>query len=203
MKKLGTVFLIVFVAVFVISLAKDVIIKISVEKGTELVTGLQLKMQGFSASILRQVVGIRHLRLYNPRGYPDRVMLHMPEIYLDYDLGAITKGVIHVEEMRMDMKEFTVVKNEKGELNLDSLKVVQAEKQGSAPEARDKGKAPEIQIDNLELKIGKVIYKDYSGGRTPSVREFNVNLSEKYQNITNPYSLVSLIVVKALMNTRR
>ena len=31
--------------------------------------------------------------------------------------------------------------------------------------------------------------------------EFNVNINEKYENITNPYSLVSLIVVKALMNT--
>ena len=33
------------------------------------------------------------------------------------------------------------------------------------------------------------------------MQEFNVNLDEKYENIRDPYSLVSLIVVKTLMNT--
>jgi len=106
--------------------------------------------------------------------------------------------------MRIDMKEFTVVKNEKGELNLNSLKVVQAQREGKRPQektAQEGKKAPEVQIDSLGLKIGKVIYKDYSRGGKPSVQEFNVNINEKYENITDPYSLVSLIVVKTLMNT--
>jgi hypothetical protein len=128
-------------------------------------------------------------------------MLDMPEIYVDYNLPAVFKGKVHLEEMRIDMNEFIVVKNEKGELNLNSLKVVQAQKEAEKPETKEKGKVPEIQIDNLELKIGKVVYKDYSEGGTPSVKEFNINLKEKYRNIKNPYALVSLIVVKALMNT--
>jgi hypothetical protein len=53
----------------------------------------------------------------------------------------------------------------------------------------------------IELKIGKVVYKDYSRGTEPFVQEFNVNLNERYSNITDPYKLVSLIVVKALWNT--
>jgi len=186
---------------FVLSFFKDVIIKTSVEKGVEIVTGLQMKMQSLKVGIIKTLVGIRNLRLFNPPGFKDKIMLDMPEIYIDYDLGAILKGKIHLEEMRINMNEFMVVKNEKGVLNLDSLKVVQAQQEGAKPGAKEKGKAPEIQIDSLELKIGKVIYKDYSQGGKPVVKEFPINLSEKYQNITNPYSLVSLIVVKALMNT--
>ncbi|MFH1790840.1 MAG: hypothetical protein ABH885_02515, partial [Candidatus Omnitrophota bacterium] len=54
-------------------------------------------------------------------------------------------------------------------------------------------------IDRLRLKIGKVSYKDYSARQgTPRVMEYNINLDEEYTNITNPYTLVSLIVVKAL-----
>ena len=73
--------------------------------------------------------------------------------------------------------------------------------QEKAPAEKQKGKAPGIQIDTLELKIGKVVYKDYSGGGEPSVKEFNIGIDEKFQNIDDPNKVVSLIVVKALMNT--
>ena len=69
------------------------------------------------------------------------------------------------------------------------------------PAEKAAGKAAEIQIDSLKLRIGKVIYKDYSKGGVPDVKEFDLNLNESYSNINNPYAVVSLIVVKALMNT--
>jgi len=123
----------------------------------------------------------------------------MPEIYVDYDLPAIFKGKVHLEEMRLNMNEFVVVKNEKGELNLDALKVVQAQKEGKKPEAKAKegGKIPEIQIDTLKLKVGKVVYKDYSGGGNPTVREFKVNLDEELANLIlfeQAYSAAARIV---------
>ena len=201
MKKILTIVIGVIAILLVLSFTKDILIKASVEKGVELVTGLPLKMRSLNVGIINTVVGIKNLKLFNPAGYEDRVMLEMPEIYVDYNLPAILKGKVHLEEMRINMKEFTVVKNKEGELNLDSLKVVQAQKEGKEPQEKEAGKVPEMQIDSLELKIGKVIFKDYSRGGAPSVQEFEVNLNERYENITNPYSLVSLIVVKTLMNT--
>lgn len=201
MKKLIFIVVGILVIAVVLSFAKNIIVKSSIEKGVEVVTGLRLNMRSLNVDIIKTLVGIRDLKLFNPKGYEDRIMLDMPEIYVNYDLPAIIKGKVHLKEMRINLKEFTVVKNEKGELNLDSLKVVQAQKEGKKPEEKEKGKAPEMQIDSLELKIGKVIYKDYSKGGTPSIKEFNINLDERYENITNPYSLVSLIVVRALMGT--
>lgn len=201
MKKILTVLIVVLVALFALSIVKDVVIKTSVEKVTELVTGLKLSIGGFRAGIVNTLIDIKNLKLFNPSGYKDAAMLEMPEIYVKYDLPAIFQKKIHLPELRIDMKEFTVVKNEKGELNLDSLKAVQAQKGRSTSPGKKGGKLPELAIDNFQLKIGKVIFKDYSKGAEPSVREFNINLDEKYTNITNAYSLVSLIVVKALMNT--
>ena len=199
MKKALLVTLVVIVTlVLALVIAKDVIIKTSIEKGVELVTGLKLTMQTMKVGIIKQVVDIKGLNLHNPESFKDRTMIDMPSIYVDYDLGAIFQNKIHMQNMKIDLKEFYVIKNEKGELNIDSLKVVQAQKEGK--KAQEK-KAPQIQIDTLELKIGKVIYKDYSKGATPMVQEFDINLNEKYTNITSPYTLVSLIVVKALYNT--
>ncbi|MDD4183577.1 MAG: hypothetical protein PHT53_07150, partial [Candidatus Omnitrophica bacterium] len=187
---------------FVLLLAKDLIIKTSVEKGVEIVTGLKLDIGSLNVGIFKPVTDIKNLRLFNPAGFPDKTMIDMPEIYVRYDLPAIIGGNIHLPEVRLGLREFVVVKNSKGELNLDALKNVQAQKKGESKAAeKPAGKAPKIKIDKLALNIGKVIYKDYSKGSTPSVKEFNINLNEVYTNIDDPYKLASLIVVKALIGT--
>lgn len=201
MKKPVKILIGVLITLIVLSFVKDIAIKISVEKGVQLVTGLPLKMSGFRIGIARTLVGIRGLRLFNPNGYPDKIMLSMPEIYVDYNLTPIFKGKVHLQEMRIDMKELAVIKNRDGNVNLDSLKVVQAQKKKKKPQTKGKGGMPDIQIDKLRLKIGKVVYKDYSRGGSPSVQEFDVGVDESYENIKDPYSLVSLILIKSLAGT--
>jgi hypothetical protein len=179
---------------------KDQIIKFSIEKGVEVVTGLKMNIRSLNVGIFHSAVRIKGLRIFNPPQFKDRVMMDMPEIYVDYDLPAIFGGNVHLKELRLNLKELIVVKNAKGELNLNSLKVVKAKNDGVKPEAEG-GKAPNMQIDSLDLKIGRAVYKDYTASPSPSVKEFNVNIDEHYANITNPYAVVSIIVVKALANT--
>ncbi len=201
MKRYLTIIVAVVAVVFIAAFVKDIIIKTSVEKGIELVTGLKLNIGGFSVGILKPIVDIKNLKLLNPPEFPDRTMVDMPEIYVKYDLPAIIGGKIHLPEVRLALKEFVVVKNANGKLNLDALRTVRAEKEGRATFQKAPGKAPEIKIDVLKLSIGKAVYKDYSKGGAPDVKEFNINLNESYTNVDNPYALVSLIVVKALTNT--
>lgn len=201
MKKIIATVLIVVVVVIGLLVVKDLVIKVSVEKGVALVTGLRLTIGSLKADIFGTLVDIRNMKLYNPSGYPDKIMMDMPKIYVNYDLPSMFRNVMHFEEIAIDLKEFIVVKNRNGELNLNSLKVVQAEKQGRKPQDKEKKKAPGIQIDMLKLKIGRVLYKDYSQGGAPSVKEFNININERYSDIRDPYTLVSLIVVKSMMNT--
>ncbi|MFC1570657.1 hypothetical protein ACFL4E_02625 [Candidatus Omnitrophota bacterium] len=206
MKKIISIILIVVLAVIIVlAVGKNTVARVSIEKGVELVTGLPLKMKSLNIGIINTLIGIDDLKLYNPPGYKDKVMLDMPEIYVNYDLGAILGGKIHLEEVRIDLKEFVVVKNAAGEVNLNSLKTVQDQKktkEAAPAEPKKEGKAPEFQIDTLQLKIGKVVYKDYSGGKTtPTIKEFPINIDERFENINDPNKLVALILVKALMGT--
>lgn len=201
MRKFLIILAVLIAALLAASFVKNTIIGASIEKGVELVTGLKLKIGSINVGILRSIIDIRNIRLANPAGYPDRIMMDMPEIYVDYDLPAIFGGKVHLREMRLALKELVVVKNKNGELNLNALRMVQAEKAGKSPYQTAPGKPPEIRIDRLKLNIGKAIYKDYSRGGEPYVREFNVNLNESYSDVDNPYTLASLIVVKALANT--
>ena len=201
MKKWMVVAVGVLVALLVLGAAKDLIIKVAVESGTQAVTGLKLGIGTFRVGIINTLVDIRNLRIFNPAGFKDRIMLDMPEIYVDYELIPVFAGKIHLKDVRINMKKFVVVKNSDGKLNLDSLRVVQAQKSGVKPESQAGGKAPQIQIDKLRLKVGKVIYKDYSKGGEPIVTEYDVNIDEEYRDINDPYTLVSLIVVKSLAKT--
>ncbi len=200
MKKRFLIPLCVLIGLFVVLLLKDQIIKVSVEGAAEFVTGLKLHINSFRAGILTPVVSIKGLTVYNPPSFRDRVMLDMPQIYVNYDLGSILRKDTHLRQLVIDLKEFTVVKNADGRLNLNSLKVVKAQKENRSP-AAENGGVIKMRIDDLRLKIGKVIYKDYTASPAPSVREFNVNIDQRFTDIENPYTVVSLIVVKSLRNT--
>lgn len=201
MKKLAiSAFIIIgiFVAIYI---GKNTIIKIVVSTSIKAITGLGLDIEKVNMGVFNTLIDIKNLKLFNPPNFPDKLMVDMPELYIDYDLGSFFKGKIHIQRMRLNLKEFVVVRNEKRELNLDSLKMIEAGKEKKTGPEKEKEKAPEIAVDLLELKIGKAIYKDYSRGTPPRVREFNVNIDERFENITNLYALGSVIVVKALQNT--
>ncbi|MBI4116008.1 MAG: hypothetical protein HY447_05505 [Candidatus Omnitrophica bacterium] len=207
MKKILGIGLIMLIVIGGFLLARNVIAKAAVENGVRFITGLKLNMQSLDIGLAGTSLGIQDLRIFNPQGYQDKIMLDMPEIYVNYELKPFFQKRVHLEEIRVHLKEFVIVKNEKGELNLDSLKAVRSQKReaiaekSGKPKAKEKGKAPDIQIDEFKLRIEQVYYKDYSRGGKPSVKKFNINLSESYSNITDPNAIVNLIVVKALMST--
>ena len=191
----------ILVLVLGLSLVKDLLAKISVENGVRFATGLSLSIRSFHIGLLQTVVKVEELQAFNPPGFPEKVMADIPEIYVDYDLANLLKGKAHLKEMRLYLKEFIVVKNRQGKVNLKALKVAQPPNRKSAPPPKKKGKGSQMTIDRLELKIGKVIFKDYSKEGPPSTKEFNINLHERLEHITSTESLVSLVIMKALMHT--
>jgi hypothetical protein len=186
-------------AVLILSMTKDKIVKVSVEKGIELVTGQKLSIKSLRVGLIRTFVDVKGIRFHNPGGYEDKLMMDMPAAYVDYDLSEALKNRIHIYDMRIHLKEFVVVKNAEGQLNLDALEFVREARRGK--KTKEKGKLPEIQIDKLELKIGKAVYKDYSQGEEPRVRVYEINIDERYTNIKNPEALASLIVVRSMAKT--
>ena len=202
MKKIIQFFVGILVLIGVLILGKNMIAKAAIENGVRVVTGLPLKMRDFDFSLLKSFVGIKELKLYNPAGFKDPVMMDLPEAYVNYELAPLLKGSVHIEEIRLHLREFVVVRDERGKLNVDTLRPVQTQKrQAKAPAQRPAAKAPKMQIDNLSLQIEKVIFKDYSKGTPPTIREFNLNMNERHQNIGNLNVVVSLIVMKVMMQT--
>jgi uncharacterized protein involved in outer membrane biogenesis len=198
MKKLGMIILIIVVLLVAVVFTRNIIAKNAISAGVKAMTGLNLSIGNMDVKIMKSIVSIKEMKLYNPPEFSDKLMIDMPEIYVDYDLGAFLKKQVHFERINLNLKELVVMKNEKGELNLNSLKVV---KDKQAPSTEEKAGKPEFKIDVLQLRINKVLFKDYSQGTSPKTMEFNLNIDERYENITDANKLISLIVTRALMNT--
>lgn len=183
--------------------ARGAVAKMAVSAGVKAVTGLTLEIRSLQVGVFRSRVRAQGVRLHNPDGFPDPAMADLPELYVEYDLPGFFAGRTHLRELRVDLRELNVVKDRQGRLNLDSLTAVKKAKEEKGKPAQEKkpAKPGSFQIDQLDLKVGKVIYKDYSAGGEPSVREFPVNLHERHANVNDPAALGALIVSRALFNT--
>lgn len=205
MNKAFRIIVILVVIVGILVVGKNFLVKFAVEKGVYAATGLPLKMKKLNIGLITTNIGIQDLNLYNPKGFPKEVMFRAPEIFIDYNLGAMITGKIHLEDIRLDFDQFVIVKNKEGKTNLEALipEKEKAEKREAEKKPKKKGKMPDIQIDHLSVKIGKIIYKDYSGGGEPSVKEFKINLSQEYNDVTNKNMNWHILMItnKAIMKT--
>jgi uncharacterized protein involved in outer membrane biogenesis len=196
MKKISTLLIIVVAGLLVLSIMKNGIAQSAVQGVVKKMTGLELKMKSLNLGILNTRIQANGIELRNPAGFEDPIMVDMPVLDVDYELGSLLKGAPHLQEVQLDLRQLVVVRNKDGKLNLDSLKPAGAKEADGKP-----AKALQIQIDLLRLKIGKVIYKDYSKGGAPSVQEFDLNIDERFENISNINAIVPIILTKALYNT--
>lgn len=200
MKKIFNILIILAVLIVFMTIARDLIIKKSLENIVSLTTGLKLEIGQLKVSVPKTFISIRDMNILNPEGFSDKTMLIVPEVYVDYDLLELLKKEVRLREVRVNLKEFVVVKNAKGQTNLEYVKGLGREKDKKKDDKKGSS-APDINIDKLSLKIGKVIYKDYSSGGKPAVSEYNINIDARYKNIKNPGEIIKIIVAKALMNT--
>lgn len=204
MKLLMKLVMFLVVALVFLVLARNVVVKAAVENGVRIVTGMPLSMGKLDLNFQKSFVDLEDLVVKNPSGFHDTSLVEIPKIFVAYDLPGILKGKVRLTGLEFNMKQFTVVKNEKGELNLDRLKALQGTQKAPAKTTKQEPKAPAkpipVQIDKMRLKIGKVVYVDYSSGQ-PVNKEFNINIDQTYENITDLYSVVRLIVLKAMLSS--
>lgn len=196
--KIALIVALVFVGLLV---CRNVLVKIAIEQGVRATTGVRVSIQHLHLGLTQASIDIRGLKLHNPWGYRDRVMLDAPQVAMAMRAGELFKGKIHLTSVKLHVKEFVVVKNAKGEVNINALTPVQQGRKKQTRPAKPSGKAPSIRIDALEYSIGTVVYKDYSAGGAPKVQEFPLNISRKYTNVTQPAFIVSAIIADAVART--
>lgn len=195
--------LIVAASILLLGAVKNTLIQNVLAGALSRAAHVPVKMSSVNMSFLSGSIRIKNLKVYNPRGFEDKLMLEVPQIYIVFDAGALLKKQMHFKEVDLDLKELVVVKSKDGRLNVNAVKPSEEEsRQIQQDKTKKTAQPPKLQIDKLSLSIGRVVYKDYSGGGAPAVQNFEIHMVKReYNNIHDPKVLVSLIMFEALTNT--
>jgi hypothetical protein len=202
MKKIFLIVGIVIVSLFILSVAKDFAIKSAVTIGATNVLGTPVHIDSLSLGILRQSVRIKGFKMYQPKGYPKGILLDIPKITVEYDLGALFKRKLHFPLVELDLKEAVIIKSQEGILNVDTLKVAQKPAPKKAKEKNGEKKPVKtiaMQIDVLKVNLGRVVSKGYTKDGQMYVKTFDINVKDKtYKNINSAQQLVALLLIEAM-----
>lgn len=196
MKKIVTIILALIIALAVVSLLKDEIIKSVVISSIEKSTGAKASIAGFSLSLLRQTSEIRGFKIYNPKGFAQGLLMDLPYVKVNLDAQALFKKELHLRELTIELQELDLVKNKQGQLNVDALKVSK-EPANKKEQVAQKKEMP-LTIDVLNLKIGRIVSKDYTQQGEPLVDVYDINIQKSYRNITSVNQLVLLVLTEPM-----
>ena len=203
MKKIFVVLTVIFLVFLCAIAARNSLARFALLKGVKSGLDLDMSIKKIDVGILKTYVNIEDMKICNPPGFNEKIMADLPQVYVNYQPGAFFAGQVHLNKLRLELKEFVVEKNQQGNLNVNSIKGLKNKKienQQRLPANVAAKSNLKIKIDSLELKIGTVVYKDYT--QTPAaISTYQIGIDEKYENITDVNVLVKLIVARALVNT--
>ena len=188
---------ILIIAVIVLGLAvvnRNLIVKNVLERGVARLTGQKLTVAGVAVGLKKSDVHVKELKIYNPKGYENMLLLEVPEIYIHYAPKDIIKGKIHLPQLRVNISQVNVEKDKNGVLNVDHFKIVQPDKD-KAP-AEKSGKT-DFLVDHLDFTLGTISYKDESL-LVPLNKTFNVNVSKSFRNVDSAAIIASAIIAEVV-----
>jgi len=198
MKKWQKVSIIVVIALFTLNIVKNIVAKVVVASSASHVLGARVDIDSLSIGTFKQGVRIKGLRVHNPKGFPEGVLIDIRKIGVQYSLGSILfKRKLLLPKITLDLKEMVVIRNKEGRLNVDALKVSQ-QKQQPAKKKKPAKKMPMV-INELHLNLGRVVVKDYSKAEKPVILAYDIGVKDRvHKNINGSSHLALLVMLDAM-----
>jgi len=170
--------LLLFLIFVVLAVARNFLVKTILTKGIYKNTGLDFKVGSFKLGIFLNPILIKDLKILSSSDFSNALLADIPEVYVDCNLAALIKNKVHLRELMLNIKELAIIQDKRMQLNINSLALLLPPPKGAQP--------PEIKIDRLKVKIGKVSYKNLFLGKGLTSVEFNPNIDEEFKGINNP-----------------
>jgi hypothetical protein len=187
---------------------KDALLRKFAEHRVERETGLKASIGGFHLDLGSASVRVTDFRLHNPPGFGDRLLLHMPEMFLQVDPIASTNGALRLREARLHLSELNVVKNAQGQTNIVGLQDKLSRKSHKPP-PKDHKELEFTGIGELRVNVGTVRYEDLANPALNQV--FNIGVTNEVVTTINNEKdletwavafLTRIIIQQALQKSR-
>lgn len=190
----------VVLAVILLLVFKDTILRKIAEHQIRAETGMEAKIGSFSSGLFSPVVTIENLTLYNTPEFGGTEFLVIPELHLEFDAEALAQQKVRIKLMRFNLGELDVVKNQAGQTNIVTM-MAKMPKGKLAPHGiHVGGKKFEFEsIDVLNLSLGRMRLIDLSNHNND--RDVVVNADNQvFNNVKTEgdvYSIMFLIWLRS------
>ncbi len=186
-----TLLVLIVIVAGALIIGRNEIVRNAVVYGIRQTAGLKTELGGVDIGLFKPRVQITNLKVYNPASFSGTLMFDIPEISVEYDPQGLLKGNVHLRALVITVRELDIVQDPKMNLNVNSLAIL-------APKQQSGGKAPQVTIDQLALRIDKVAYQNELLGAAVGRKEFNPNINETFSNVTDPKQVASQVMLKVL-----
>ncbi len=172
-------------------LARNPLMKFGIQKGAEVFAGLPVKIDRLHWDLQNSSLTIRGLRVFGRGDFSDDLMLDASEVFAAYALKDLRYREIHLKKVRLNIDKAVIVQNADGRVNWTVLNpskkaVGQAD---SGPSPKNTAQKPreeaafKIRLDEVMLRLNKVVYKSYASNGAASSKEIPVNMSERFTDV--------------------
>ena len=149
-------------------------------------TGLSVNLGNVHFSVTGPRFSIKDLQFSNPQGFPSAPLAQISEVKARYSPFSVLLGRPHFKKLQVTFKEFRLMRNEKGVLNLPSVRLATG---GGA------------NIDELELTLVPLTYTDLSSGQ-PTQKTFDIDLIKSvYRNVRGISGILEILNFEILKRT--
>lgn len=131
-------------------------------------SGLSVSAEDFDLSLTQPQFALKEIQFSNPPGFPAGALAKIGNAQVRYFLPSIIQGRLEIKKAKIDFKEFRLIRNYSGTLNLPRA--------AQAPGAGD-------TIGELVLNLGTVTYTDLSQSQ-PIQQNYEIGLTNAiYRNV--------------------
>jgi len=149
--------LVVAIAATVAVLFRDTLVRRLVEWQVSRATGMEARIDYLHVGLAKPILRIGDLKLYHPPEFGGTTFAHIPEVYAQYDRGALWSGKLRFSQVRINLAEVSVVETRDGKTSAEFL----VRRQQEAAEGIGNPLSLFLSfagIDTLHLTLGRVRY---------------------------------------------
>ena len=152
----------IIVAILVLGLSLNSVIKAGVEKVGPMATGTDVRLNDVDISIFSGKGELSGIVIGNPSGFKSPSAFSLNKVRVALDVGSVFSDKIIIDEIYIDAPEVTYETGGKGTNiktivnNINSFSGTSDSPAAKEPAAKAEGEGTKIQINNLIVKNGKV-----------------------------------------------
>lgn len=177
------------------------IIRGVIDRSLEKIIGAAIVIDDVDIDSLNSSLIIKGFKLFNPPGYPEGVLLDVPETVIKYDLSLLFKEQLIIPLITVHLRQLTAVRNQEGKFNVDALRITQNEIISEF--TKKYSWLPKVRVSMLRLSVGMVVEKDYvKAALQPTVTVYEVNMKDMvYKDLPTFHDFFLLILKESMKKT--